>query len=140
MSSVEEMSDADRELWDYFSTVHKNSNKGIKGRGKKCRVELVSQPGNLPSQNSLQAPAEIQHASFAMSSHGMSHPMEFHHFGMQRNNFNHDFMVARGAHGYEMYDMGDQASISEGTMTPASSPGGMYEDHNRSLPFHERMF
>ncbi|KAI1812675.1 hypothetical protein GGS20DRAFT_521661 [Poronia punctata] len=140
MSSVKEMTEADRELWDYFSTVHKNSNKGIKGRGKKCRVELVSQPGSLPGQTPLQAPAEIQHAPYAMSNQGMSHPVEFHHFGMQRNTFGHELMVARAQHGYEMYDMGDQASISEGTMTPASSPGGMYEDHHRNLPFQERIY
>ena len=28
------MPDEDKELWEYFSTLYKNSNKGIKGRGK----------------------------------------------------------------------------------------------------------
>ena len=33
------MSDEDKKLWEYFSTLYKNSNKGIKGRGKDRRVE-----------------------------------------------------------------------------------------------------
>ena len=34
-----DMSEEDKELWQYFSTLYKNSNKGIKGRGKDRRVE-----------------------------------------------------------------------------------------------------
>ncbi|TVY73804.1 Asparagine-rich zinc finger protein AZF1 [Fusarium oxysporum f. sp. cubense] len=33
-TSGEEVSEADRELFEYFATHYKNSNKGIKGRGK----------------------------------------------------------------------------------------------------------
>ena len=33
------VSESDRELWDYFSTLYKNSNKGIKGRGKDRRIK-----------------------------------------------------------------------------------------------------
>ncbi|EAW08605.1 C2H2-type zinc finger protein [Aspergillus clavatus NRRL 1] len=32
------MSPQDRELWEYFATLYKNSNKGIKGRGKDRRI------------------------------------------------------------------------------------------------------
>lgn len=32
------MSEGDMELWEYFSTLYKNSNKGIKGRGKDRRI------------------------------------------------------------------------------------------------------
>lgn len=39
------MSESDRELWEYFSTLYKNSNKGIKGRGKDRRIRP------LPSDN-----------------------------------------------------------------------------------------
>jgi hypothetical protein len=138
MNSVNEMSEADRELWDYFRTIHKNSNKGIKGRGKECRVELITP--SLPSQYPLQTPApEYQQAAYPMS-HSLPHSMGFNHFGgMQRNNLGQDFLVARGAQGYDVYDM-DQASISSGTMTPASSPGGMYDDYHRGLPFQERIY
>ncbi|KAI2643510.1 hypothetical protein GGS21DRAFT_19218 [Xylaria nigripes] len=114
-----------------------NSNKGIKGRGKECRVELIPHPSNMPSQCSLQAPPEL-HAAYPISQ-GVPHSMGFSHFGMQRNHLGQDFLVTRGGHGYDVYEI-DQASISSGTMTPASSPGGMYDDHNRSLSFHERMY
>lgn len=36
------MSELDRELWEYFSTLYKNSNKGIKGRGKDHRIKSMS--------------------------------------------------------------------------------------------------
>ncbi len=36
------MSESDRELWEYFSTLYKNSNKGIKGRGKDRRIKPLS--------------------------------------------------------------------------------------------------
>ncbi|KAI8951288.1 hypothetical protein F4801DRAFT_291909 [Xylaria longipes] len=135
MRSVAEMTEADRELWDYFLTVHKNSNKGIKGRGKECRVELLPHSSALPNQYQLQSPVELQHTPFSLS-HGLPNSMGFGHFGMQRGNLGQDFLVARGYDGYEI----DQSSISSGTITPASSPGGIYDDHHRGLPFHDRMY
>ena len=33
------MSDEDQELWEYFAILYKNSNKGIKGRGKDGRLK-----------------------------------------------------------------------------------------------------
>ncbi|KAJ2987310.1 hypothetical protein NUW58_g4577 [Xylaria curta] len=138
MRSVAEMTEADRELWDYFLTVHKNSNKGIKGRGKECRVELIPPSNNLPNQYPLQSPVELQHAGFHMT-HNLPNSMNFGHFGMQRANLGQDFLVARGGNGYDVYEI-DQGSISSGTITPASSPGGIYDDHNRGLSFHDRMY
>lgn len=44
----ESMSPADRELWEYFASLYKNSNKGIKGRGKDRRVASL---GNTSSEN-----------------------------------------------------------------------------------------
>lgn len=38
------VSEADRELWEYFATTYKNSNKGIKGRGKEKRSGLSQSP------------------------------------------------------------------------------------------------
>ena len=38
----EEVSESDKELWEYFSTLYKNSNKGIKGRGKDRRIKTLS--------------------------------------------------------------------------------------------------
>lgn len=36
------MSAQDRKLWEYFATLYKNSNKGIKGRGKDRRISPTS--------------------------------------------------------------------------------------------------
>ena len=38
MRDNESMSAQDRELWEYFALLYKNSNKGIKGRGKDRRI------------------------------------------------------------------------------------------------------
>lgn len=38
IDEADSMSGSDRELWEYFSTLYKNSNKGIKGRGKDRRI------------------------------------------------------------------------------------------------------
>jgi len=37
----------DKELWEYFASLYKNSNKGIKGRGKDRRISAVSSLGAL---------------------------------------------------------------------------------------------
>ncbi|KAL4950576.1 hypothetical protein BDW69DRAFT_55159 [Aspergillus filifer] len=39
------MSPQDRKLWEYFATLYKNSNKGIKGRGKDRRISPSSKSG-----------------------------------------------------------------------------------------------
>jgi hypothetical protein len=36
---------ADKELWEYFANLYKNSNKGIKGRGKDRKVRELSTSG-----------------------------------------------------------------------------------------------
>lgn len=48
------MSPQDRELWEYFATLYKNSNKGIKGRGKDRRIAPSSKSGQgMDSRTSL---------------------------------------------------------------------------------------
>ncbi|EEH16883.2 hypothetical protein PABG_06970 [Paracoccidioides brasiliensis Pb03] len=41
IGNSDRMSPQDKELWDYFSTLYRNSNKGIKGRGKDRRVSTA---------------------------------------------------------------------------------------------------
>jgi hypothetical protein len=36
------MTPQDRELWGYFATLYKNSNKGIKGRGKDRKISSTA--------------------------------------------------------------------------------------------------
>lgn len=42
MGDAGPMSPADRELWEYFAELYKNSNKGIKGRGKDRRISTTN--------------------------------------------------------------------------------------------------
>lgn len=49
------ISSADRELWEYFATLYKNSNKGIKGRGKDRRIFTVSQSSSEAKQGDRSA-------------------------------------------------------------------------------------
>lgn len=42
MREGEPMTPQDRDLWEYFATLYKNSNKGIKGRGKDRRISCTA--------------------------------------------------------------------------------------------------
>jgi hypothetical protein len=42
MREGDTVSAMDKELWEYFATLYKNSNKGIKGRGKDRRIFAIS--------------------------------------------------------------------------------------------------
>ena len=41
MQEGDAVSAAEKELWEYFSTLYKNSNKGIKGRGKDRKISAT---------------------------------------------------------------------------------------------------
>ncbi|KAF2623954.1 zinc finger protein-like protein OZF [Macroventuria anomochaeta] len=43
------VSQEDKQLWEYFASLYKNSNKGIKGRGKDRRISAVSTSSALHS-------------------------------------------------------------------------------------------
>ncbi|KAG7402539.1 Asparagine-rich zinc finger protein AZF1 [Fusarium oxysporum f. sp. rapae] len=58
-TSGEEGSEADRELFEYFATHYKNSNKGIKGRGKACTVAgRKAKASQSPPANTMTAVAQ----------------------------------------------------------------------------------
>lgn len=46
MREGDAVSASDKELWEYFSSLYKNSNKGIKGRGKDRRISSI--PNSTP--------------------------------------------------------------------------------------------
>ena len=62
----------DRELWEYFATLYKNSNKGIKGRGKDRRILTTKRSSGItgdsmhrmPSLESDDDPAQIRRGSY----------------------------------------------------------------------------
>ena len=41
MTDREAVPDGDKDLWEYFSELYKNSNKGIKGRGKGRKIAAM---------------------------------------------------------------------------------------------------
>jgi hypothetical protein len=43
------VSHVDKELWEYFASLYKNSNKGIKGRGKDRRISAMSSSSAMHS-------------------------------------------------------------------------------------------
>lgn len=55
------VSAADKELWEYFASLYKHSNKGIKGRGKDRRIFSVSR-----SQDDM----KHEGSDTSLSSHG----------------------------------------------------------------------
>lgn len=46
---------ADKDLWEYFSDLYKNSNKGIKGRGKGRKIATMFDPCSKPDGRSTSA-------------------------------------------------------------------------------------
>lgn len=45
MQEGDSVSAMDKDLWEYFATLYKNSNKGIKGRGKDRRIFATTRSG-----------------------------------------------------------------------------------------------
>jgi len=45
----DQVSTQDKEMWEYFANLYKNSNKGIKGRGKDRRISTTLSPGSTSS-------------------------------------------------------------------------------------------
>ena len=52
---VSNVSAEDREMWEYFATLYKNSNKGIKGRGKNRRVQVSAGSSPISPQSAESA-------------------------------------------------------------------------------------
>lgn len=70
------VSQEDKELWEYFASLYKNSNKGIKGRGKDRRISAISSMAN--SNPSSYAP-------MPMTSMSQSYSGYLHHSGSDRS-------------------------------------------------------
>lgn len=54
MREGDQVTAQDKELWEYFATLYKNSNKGIKGRGKDRRISAIAKArnGNVKQERS----------------------------------------------------------------------------------------
>ncbi|KAF2028970.1 zinc finger protein OZF [Setomelanomma holmii] len=59
------VSQADKELWEYFASLYKNSNKGIKGRGKDRRISAVSSSASTHPSSYTTIPISSMHRSYS---------------------------------------------------------------------------
>ncbi|KAH5493108.1 hypothetical protein HBI42_070250 [Parastagonospora nodorum] len=74
------VSHADKELWEYFASLYKNSNKGIKGRGKDRRISAMSSSASvhplsystMPTSNNRSYPGLYNHNGSDRSSRSSS--------------------------------------------------------------------
>lgn len=63
------MNPQDRKLWKYFATLYKNSNKGIKGRGKDRRISPSSKSdAGVEGRRRSSADDQIRQGSYDNSS------------------------------------------------------------------------
>ncbi|KAK4204299.1 hypothetical protein QBC40DRAFT_217488 [Triangularia verruculosa] len=154
----------DKELFQYLSNLYKNSNKGIKGRGKRRNVAVIvpQQPGHLGTPvsptNSMQH--HHHHASPHSNSyqlhglpqlqlcvpqprydglpyHGVSSPAAYN-MSSRPTSLMVNMPGRRPHSGYGMYDTDESSVSSSGPVTP--NPHHMYSDeHTRDLAFSDRM-
>ncbi|KAH7321477.1 putative asparagine-rich zinc finger protein AZF1 [Rhexocercosporidium sp. MPI-PUGE-AT-0058] len=134
----------DKEMWEYFANLYKNSNKGIKGRGKDRKVGSASSSASM-SLNSGMRGLGMSGRGFGMAGPGRSNMIVgaggiVSHVG------------GRGDGGqYEMFDIddGSQSGHSHSGSRGASSvgyedaPSDGYEEQGRSsneLAFGDRIY
>ncbi|KAK2036762.1 hypothetical protein LZ31DRAFT_614322 [Colletotrichum somersetense] len=104
ISDIDDMSDKQREMYWYFANLYKNSNKGIKGRGKErrvsnrgaqprralssCPVKRVTGPTSLAAYSSKRLPPTEQYMQQQQQQHRYQHSYEAYdadmdHYTMQ---------------------------------------------------------
>jgi uncharacterized Zn-finger protein len=58
----------EKEMWEYFSGLYKNCNKGIKGRGKDRRISLVRDLSSLSSGSSATTTSQQSDSTYSLPS------------------------------------------------------------------------
>ncbi|EYB27584.1 hypothetical protein FG05_13123 [Fusarium graminearum] len=140
LNSGEEVPDIDRELFEYFATHYKNSNKGIKGRGKARTVaERKPKLSNSPVAHPISSIPQYPLPQIA-SGHQTPSPHQPH--GLPVSGSLAAYSMSRVQHnshtnGYEVYDIqGGHHHIQ-----PPHNAGMMYEtSHVREMNYNERMY
>lgn len=139
IKDLSELSEADREIWEHLATTFKNSNKGIKGRGKKDMNSEDSQSpsGSAFSSFSLDEPTTTMHPQGYAADHPMTPQSSVSpgsSVGFPSPTGHNPAML--DAHMGGMYD----PKVSGGDMMAPSAPGGMYPSHARDVVFHDRAY
>lgn len=121
------ISQEDREIWNYLGELYKNSNKGIKGRGRDCKV---SPPNSTLVHSGMRYQGYTGDAGYNMS-------------GVGRGNVMVPFKRAGSGSttDYEMFDADDASQAS------GHSNSTYYEDDNlyiaarrHNLAFGDRLY
>lgn len=114
----------DKELWEYFANLYKNSNKGIKGRGKDRKVGSNSSSMNLNS--GMRGVGVGGRSGYGMGGSGRGNMVA----GAIGNGIPSHHGQARGESGqYEMFEVDDGSqSGSHSGSGGASSVGTCYDD------------
>ncbi|KAK0636191.1 hypothetical protein B0T17DRAFT_587436 [Bombardia bombarda] len=146
---ISTVSKDDREMREYFASLYKNSNKGIKGRGKHRKVQPAAQlspvtphhttaPSHFgfPTLHGLPHVLHTPHNLLHGHPHqGLSHPASY---SMSRPHLMAHAGTRDTHNTYEMFDT-EESVVGSGTPSPASGP--IYdEDHGRDLAFGDRMY
>jgi hypothetical protein len=129
---------ADKELWEYFANLYKNSNKGIKGRGKDRKVGSHSMSSSSSGMRSMGS-----RGGYGISGPGRGNMMVSAAGGAHAS--------SRGEGGqYEMFDVDEESQSGRSGSGGASSvdtcyddaPSDGFEDAGRSgdLAFGDRMY
>ncbi|CCC10751.1 hypothetical protein SMACR_04411 [Sordaria macrospora] len=141
------VSKEDMEIFKDFAVVHKNSNKGIKGRGKHRKVKSVPQssptsptghsplPNIMASQYPLPSGPGLSH--LLHSPHPLHPPL--HHQGPSHSAMYG--MPRPGFHGhYETYDHHEVDTVASSRGSVAEPIYHHHEEHPRELAFGDRIY
>ncbi|KAE8450124.1 hypothetical protein EG329_006905 [Mollisiaceae sp. DMI_Dod_QoI] len=120
---------ADKELWEYFANLYKNSNKGIKGRGKDRKVGSHTNSNPMALNSSMRnLGTHSRSGGYSMSGAGRGNMVVG--VGM-----NQGMTSAHGGHGHgrgegqgQQYEMFD---VDEGSQSGSGGPGSVgtcYDD------------
>ncbi|KAI5862749.1 hypothetical protein GGS23DRAFT_605317 [Durotheca rogersii] len=132
-----ELEEHDHKLFLHFAELYKNSNKGIKGRGRDRKIapktKSLREP-NMPRHYPVQAlPPAHQPPQRLPGQPVLPYPDSFGGHGVSRNGPQNNMAASRDQHSatYGLYEM-DQASVvsTENTVTASTSPGTVYEEEH----------
>lgn len=141
------VSPADKELWEYFATLYKNSNKGIKGRGKDRKVGSSSSQAPASGMNVLTSRNSISMGGVVGSNVAISM-----NAGSALSGQGMQVEGREGSHtstAYEMYDVEEgtgSVTESQGSGSSTASlygvdaPSDTYDAEGRELTFRDQIY
>ncbi|RKF57379.1 putative zinc finger protein ozf [Erysiphe neolycopersici] len=132
---------ADKELWEYFAKLYKNSNKGIKGRGKDRKV------GSSHMMTAMRGVGVNRAEGFGICGPGRPNMV----VNLNLNVATHPLTRASGNSSYNSNTNYDEEASNSGSGTSGDgsvgtcydeAPSDSFEDQNRSSqnPYGERMY